>query len=125
MEAKLVQWVLCDNELKELSSAYNSKTKIPKETKEKLSKEILEELDVSNKDKTELPTFNIPAMQTSISAQNNNSYESYTTKFYKECFSEYLGSEDKADELIKFMRQKRKVVKKGTLKRDILIPMGD
>ena len=121
MEAKLVQWVLCDNELKELSSTYNAKTKTTKETKEKLTKEILEELDVSNKNKIDLPTFNIPAMQTSVSVQNSNSYESYTNKFYKECFSEYLGSEEKADELIQFMRQKRKVVKKGVLRRDILM----
>jgi len=125
MEAKLVQWVLCDNELKELSSVYNAKTKITKETKAKLGKEILEEIDVSNTDKADLPTFNIPAMQTSISAQNTNSYESYTTTFYKECFSEYLGTEEKAEELIQFMRSKRKVVKKGVLKRDILIAIED
>jgi len=125
MESNLVQWVLCDNELKEMASEHNEKIKIVKEKKENLGKQILNEIDIDNKDKKDLPTFNIPSMGTSISPQSINSYESYTNKFYKECFTKYFDSEEKADELISFMKSSRKIVKKSVLKRDMLISMED
>ena len=121
MDQKIVQWVQCDNQLKEYNDKMKEKMKPMKELKEQLSQDILTELDVQNKEKSDLPTFNIQALQTSISPQISNTYENYTNKFYKECFTEYLGSEEKADDLMKFMKSKRKVEKKYTLKRDVLM----
>ena len=92
-----------------------------KEMRDKLEKEIIVVLDVQNKDKSELPTFNIQALNTTVAPTVTKSYESYTNKFYKECFGEYFGSDEKADDLIKFMKNRRKVEKKFTLKRDILM----
>ena len=44
----------------------------------------------------------------------SKTYENYTNKFYKDCFTEFLGSGEKANELIQFMKQKRKVEEKIT-----------
>ena len=125
MDSKIVQWVQCDDKIKE----YNNKTKTRiqpiKDMKDKLGQEIMTELDVHNKEKSDLPTFNIPTLKTSITPQVSNTYEGYTNKFYKECFTEYLGSEEKADELIKFMKDRRKVEKKFTLKREMLMDLTD
>ena len=121
METKIVQWVHCDDKIKE----YNKKSKSIKEMKDKLSQEIMNEIDIENKDKKSLPTFNIQALKTSIIPQISNTYENYTSKFYKECFTEYLGSEEKADELIQFMKNKRKVEKKYSLKRETLMDLND
>ena len=121
METKIVQWVHCDDKIKE----YNQKSKSIKEMKDKLSQEIMNEIDIENKDKKSLPTFNIQALKTSIIPQISNTYENYTSKFYKECFTEYLGSEEKANELIQFMKSKRKVEKKYSLKREILMDLND
>jgi len=125
MDQKIVQWVQCDNQLKEYNDKMKDKMKPVKEMRDKLEKEIIVELDVQNKDKSELPTFNIQALNTSIVPTVNNSYEGYTNKFYKECFGEYFGSDEKADDLIKFMKNRRKVEKKFTLKRDILMNIND
>ena len=119
MGQRIVEWVHYDNKMKE----YNDKLKTLREKKEKLNEEILSELDVVNKEKNELPIFNIHSLKTSITPHVSNTYESYTTKFYKECFSEFLDSEEKADELIKFMKKKRKVEKKYSLKRDVLMEL--
>ena len=120
-----VQWIQCDDKIKE----YNEKCKSVRQKKENLGTEILENLNLSDFneqtiDKQALPKFNIESLQTSLVTQVSNTYESYTKKFYKECFTEFLGSEDKADELIKFMKSKRKVQKKIILKRDALIDLS-
>ena len=125
MDQKIVQWVQCDNQLKEYNDKMKEKMKPMKELKEQLSQDILTELDVQNKEKTDLPTFNIQALQTSISPQISITYESYTNKFYKECFTEYLGSEEKAEDLMNFMKSKRKVERKYTLRREILMDLND
>tara|TARA_Y100001970_G_C14153149_1_gene813900 strand:- start:1123 stop:1488 length:366 start_codon:yes stop_codon:yes gene_type:complete len=121
MEVQIVQWIQCDDKIKE----YNNKIKKVKEMKEKLGNNIMNDIDIQNKDKKSMPIFNVKALQASIVPQITNSYESYTSKFYKECFTEYLGSEEKADELIQFMKNKRKVEKKYSLKRETLIDLND
>ena len=125
MDQKIVQWIQCDDKIKE----YNEKCKSVRQIKENLGTEILENLNLSDFneqtiDKQALPKFNIEALQTSLVTQVSNTYESYTNKFYKECFTEFLGSEEKADELIKFMKGKRKIERKITLKRDKLIDLS-
>ena len=82
MDQKIVQWVQCDNQLKEyndkmkdITDKMKDKTKPLKEMKEKIEQEIIVELDVQNKEKSDLPTFNIQALQTSIKPHVNNSYE--------------------------------------------------
>ena len=55
-------------------------------------------------------------MNTSIVPTVNNSYEGYTNKFLTECFREYFNSEEEAKKLLLFMKDKRKVEKKISLK---------
>ena len=85
MEVKIVQWIQCDDKIKE----YNDKCKSVRQIKENLGTEILENLNLSDFneqtiDKQALPKFNIEALQTSLVTQVSNTYESYTNKFYKE-----------------------------------------
>ena len=121
MDQKIVQWVQCDNQIKEYNDKMKEKLKPIKEMKDELEQDIIAELDVPNKDKSELPTFNIQALNTSIKPQVNNSYEGLTNKFLTECFRDYFGSEEEAKKLLLFIKDKRKVEKKFSLKRDILM----
>ena len=121
MDQKIVQWVQCDNQIKEYNDKMKEKIKPIKERKDELEQDIIAELDVPNKDKSELPTFNIQALNTSIKPQVNNSYEGLTNKFLTECFRDYFGSEEEAKKLLLFIKDKRKVEKKFSLKRDILM----
>ena len=124
METKIVQWVQCDNQLKEYNDKMKEKMKPVKEMRDKLSNEILQEIDVSNVDKSKIPTFNIQALNTSIVPTVSNSYEGYSNKFLLECFSEYFDSDERAKELIQFMKNKRKVEKKFSLKREVLMDLN-
>jgi hypothetical protein len=125
MDQKIVQWVQCDNQIKEYNDKMKEKIKPIKERKDKLEQEIIVELDVPNKDKSELPTFNIQALQTSIKPHVNNSYEGITNKFLSECFTDYFGSSEESKKLLLFIKDKRKVEKKFSLKRDILMNLKD
>ena len=125
MDQKIVQWVQCDNQLKEYNDKMKEKMKPLKEMKDKIEHEIIVELDVPNKGKSDLPTFNIQALNTSIKPQVNNSYEGLTNKFLTECFSEYFNSEEEAKKLLLFIKSKRKIEKKYSLKRDILMDLND
>lgn len=125
MESKIVQWVQCDNQIKEYNDKMKEKIAPVKEMRDKLSDEILQEINISQIEKSQIPTFNIQALNTSIVPTINNSYEGYTNKFLSDCFTEYFNSEEKAKELLTFMKNKRKVEKKYSLKRNILMDLND
>jgi hypothetical protein len=124
METKIVQWVQCDNQLKEYNDKMKEKMKPVKDMRDKLSEEILQEIDIGNIDKSKIPTFNIQALNTSIVPTVSNSYEGFSNKFLHECFTEYFDSEEKAKELIAFMKSRRKVEKKYSLKREVLMDLN-
>ena len=124
METKIVQWVQCDNQLKEYNDRMKEKMKPVKDMRDKLSEEILQEIDIGNIDKSKIPTFNIQALNTSIVPTVSNSYEGFSNKFLHECFTEYFDSEEKAKELIAFMKSRRKVEKKYSLKREVLMDLN-
>jgi hypothetical protein len=124
MESKIVQWVQCDNQIKEYNDKMKEKIKPVKQMRDKLGDEILQEINISNLEKTQIPTFNIQALNTSIVPTVNNSYEGYTNKFLQECFTEYFNSEEKSKELLTFMKNKRKVEKKYSLKRNHLMDLN-
>ena len=125
METKIVQWVQCDNQIKEYNDKMKEKIAPVKEMRDKLSDEILKEIDISNVEKSQIPTFNIQALNTSIVPTVNNSYEGFTNKFVSDCFTEYFNSEEKSKELLTFMKNKRKVEKKYSLKRNHLMDLND
>ncbi len=107
-QTNIIKWVQYDNKIKE----YNDKCKQMREERDKIGSSMIESVN-----KESLPTINITQMNTSLSFHKSKNYESYTNKFYKDCFTEFLGSEEKANELIQFMKQKRKVEEKIILKR--------
>jgi len=125
MESKIVQWVQCDDQIKEYNDKMKEKIKPVKEMRDKLGDEILQEINISHIEKSQIPTFNIQALNTSIVPTVNNSYEGYTNKFLSDCFTEYFNSEEKAKELLTFMKGKRKVEKKYSLKRNHLMDLND
>jgi len=125
MESKIVQWVQCDNQIKEYNDKMKEKIKPVKEMRDKLGDEILQEINISNIEKSQIPTFNIQALNTSIVPTVNNSYEGFTNKFLSDCFTEYFNSEEKSKELLTFMKNKRKVEKKYSLKRNHLMDLND
>lgn len=125
METKIVQWVQCDDQIKEYNDKMKEKIKPVKQIRDKLSDEILQALNIDNLEKSQIPTFNIQALNTSIVPTVNNSYEGYTNKFLSDCFTEYFNSEEKAKELLTFMKNKRKVEKKYSLKRNHLMDLND
>ena len=125
MDQKIVQWVQCDNQIREYNDKMKEKIKPIKEMKDELERDIISELDVPNKEKSDLPTFNIQALQTSIKPHVNNSYEGLTNKFLTECFTDYFGSSEEANKLLLFIKDKRKVEKKFSLKRDILMKIDE
>ena len=65
MESKIVQWVQCDDQIKSYNEKMKEKIKPVKEMRDKLSEEILHEIDIGNVEKSQIPTFNIQAMNTS------------------------------------------------------------
>ena len=125
MDQKIVQWVRCDNQLKEYNDKMKEKMKPFKEMKDQLTQDILTELDIQNKDKSDLPIFNIQAMNASIKPHVNNSYEGLTNKFLTECFRDYFGSEEEAKKLLLFIKSKRSIEKKYTLRRELLMDLND
>ena len=113
----IVKWVQYDNKIKE----YNEKCKQLREQRDLIGSTMIE--SVSTIDNKSLPTINITQMNTSLSFQKSKTYENYTNKFYEECFTEFLGSEDRARELLEFMKNKRKVETRVTLKRGYLMEL--
>lgn len=107
-QTNIIKWVQYDNKIKE----YNDKSKQLREERDKIGSSMIESVD-----KKSLPTINITQMNASLAFHKSKIYENYTNRFYKDCFTEFLGSEEKANELIQFMKKKRKVEEKITLKR--------
>jgi hypothetical protein len=119
MEKEIVRWVHYDNKLKE----YGEKSKKLRQEKEKVGTYILENLQVSPETpKPDLPQFSIGALQTKVVCHQSTTYESLNYKFLKDCFREYLQSEDKAEDLLQYVKQQRSTEVKISLKRDHLKP---
>jgi len=119
MDQQIVTWVKYDNKIKE----YNEALKKLREERDNIGEIMIQQIEAEKTDKTNLPTYNITHMNSSLSFQNSKTYESYTNKFYIDCFTEFLGSEERAKELLDFMKNKRKVETKITLKRGYLMEL--
>ena len=115
MEHNIIQWIQYDDKIKK----YNEKTKKLREERDSIYNQMIESINLDK----ELPIYNITNLNTSLTFQKNKTYENYTNKFYEECFTEFLKSEEKAKELLEFMKNKRKVETKITLKRGYLMDL--
>ena len=120
MEQQVVTWVKYDDKIKE----YSERVKKLREERDKIGESLIQSVETNEYvDKKNLPKYNITQMNSSLAFQQSKIYENYTNKFYEECFTEFLGSEERAKELLEFMKNKRKVETKITLKRGYLMEL--
>ena len=120
MDQQVVTWVQYDDKIKE----YGERVKKLREKRDKIGESMIQSVEKNDEiDKKNLPKYNITHMNSSVAFQQSKTYENYTNKFYEECFTEFLGSEDRGRELIEFMKNKRKVETKITLKRGYLMEL--
>jgi hypothetical protein len=124
LESNVVKWVHYDNKMKE----YSEKIKVLRQGRDSLSLSILDNLDVPDETKNkDLPQFSIDALQTKVLCHKQRNYESLNYKFLTECLREYFQrchtieqSEEKAKDVMQYIRQKRGYEEKMILKRDRL-----
>tara|TARA_Y100000389_G_C16993694_1_gene286158 strand:- start:5 stop:361 length:357 start_codon:yes stop_codon:yes gene_type:complete len=117
MDQKIVNWIQYDNQIKE----HNDEVKKLKKIRDEVGEGMMTEINSNDNLRENLPTYNITHMNTSLAFHKTNTYENYTNKFYMECFTEFLDSEEQATKLIEFMKKKRKVESKISLKRGYLM----
>ena len=127
LNQSIINWVQYDNKLKE----YAEKSKILRNKKDEISTTILGKITIDeNQPNKNLPQFAIEALNTKVMINRSNTYETMSNKFLIECFEEYFHNsmkqkeqeaKDTAEELMKFIKSKRKIEKKIQLKRDYLI----
>ena len=122
MESSIVQWVRYDDKLKE----YAKKSKKLRDEKDKLSQAIFTQLTIpegtANKD---LPQYviNTDSMNTKVLCHQNTNYEPLNYKFLKESLLDYFQGKTEepsaiTDDIIQYIRSKRKKEIKLILKRD-------
>ena len=124
LESNVVKWVHYDNKMKE----YSEKIKVLRQERDSLSLSIFDNLDVPEQAKNkDLPQFSIDALQTKVMCHKQRNYESLNYKFLTECLREYFQqdqtieqSEEKAKDVLLYIRQKRGYEEKMILKRDRL-----
>ena len=118
LESNVVKWVHYDNKMKE----YSEKIKMLRQERDSLSLSILDNLDVPDQAKNkDLPQFTIDALQTKVMCHKQRNYESLNYKFLTECLREYFQQdEEKAKDVLLYIRQKRGYEEKVILKRDRL-----
>ena len=120
MEQQVVTWVKYDDKIKE----YMERVKLLRDERDKIGESMIQEVESNESlDKKNLPKYNITQMNSSLAFQQSKTYENYTNKFYEECFTEFLGSGDRARELLEFMKNKRKVETRVTIKRGYLMEL--
>jgi len=107
---KIVDWIKYDNDMRK----HQIEIKNYKQKKEKLSIEIIEEIKEKELDSN---LFKIPALDTSLQLSKTKSQEGMSYKFIKECFDDYFENKNTSDELIQYMKDRRKVNEKYILKR--------
>src|SRR5210317_2123185 len=97
MEQQVVTWVKYDDKIKE----YQERVKKLREERDKIGESLIQSVETNEYvDKKNLPKYNITQMNSSLAFQQSKTYENYTNKFYEECFTEFLGSEERAKELL-------------------------
>tara|TARA_Y100000389_G_scaffold193477_1_gene222283 strand:- start:211 stop:555 length:345 start_codon:yes stop_codon:yes gene_type:complete len=109
--SNVVKWIEYDNEIKK----YNDKVKSIKSEKSTLEVDILTHIENNNfKNKV----FNLQSYSSKLQYNSNKSYETMTNKFLLENFNKYFNDENKAKELLDFLKNNRKFENKVSLKRN-------
>jgi len=109
--SNVVQWMEYDNQIKQ----YNDKIKSIKSDKSSLEVDILSHIE-NNDLKNNV--FNLPSYSSKLQYNSNKSYETMINKYLLDNFTKYFNDENKAKELLEFLKSNRKFEPKITLKRN-------
>ena len=109
--SNVIQWVEYDNQIKQ----YNEKIKSIKSDKSTLEVNILSHIE-NNDLKNNV--FNLSSYSSKLQYNSNKSYETMTNKFLLDNFTKYFNDENKAKELLEFLKNNRKFENKVSLKRN-------
>ena len=107
----MINWINNDNEIKK----YNDKIKSLKEKRNSFETEILLHIENNNLQDN---IFNLPSYSSKIQYNKNKSYENMTNKFLTDKFTKYFNDENKAKELLEFLKSERSCDNKVSLKRN-------
>ena len=109
--SNVIQWVEYDNQIKQ----YNEKIKSIKSDKSTLEVNILSHIE-NNDLKNNV--FNLSSYSSKLQYNSNKSYETMTNKYLLDNFNKYFNDENKAKELLEFLKNNRKFDNKVSLKRN-------
>ena len=109
--SNVIQWVEYDNQIKQ----YNEKIKSIKSDKSTLEVNILSHIE-NNDLKNNV--FNLSSYSSKLQYNSNKSYETMTNKYLLDNFTKYFNDENKAKELLEFLKNNRKFDNKVSLKRN-------
>jgi len=109
--SNVVKWIEYDNEIKK----YNDKIKTIKSDKTSLEVDILSHIENNNLKNN---VFNLPSYSSKLQYNSNKSYETMTNKYLLDNFIKYFKDENKAKELLEFLKNNRKYENKISLKRN-------
>ena len=65
--------------------------------------------------------FNLPSYSSKLQYNSNKKYETMTNKFLLDNFTKYFKDENKAKELLEFLKNNRKYENKISLKKKLII----
>ena len=109
--SNVVKWIEYDNLIKQ----YNDKIKSIKSEKSSLEVDILSHIENNNLKNN---VFNLQSYSSKLQYNSNKSYETMTNKFLLDNFTKYFNDENKAKELLEFLKNNRKSENKVSLKRN-------
>jgi hypothetical protein len=104
----MIEWVTIDNTQRE----YLNKLKDIREQKSVISEKLVNHIKQND---METNVFKITSMNTNVQLSKTNVQESLTLKLIEECLDEYLNDKSKTEDIINFIRNKRKKTEKITM----------
>jgi hypothetical protein len=104
----MIEWVTIDNTQRE----YLNKLKDIREQKSVISEKLVNHIKQND---METNVFKITSMNTNVQLSKTNVQESLTFKLIEECLDEYLNDKSKTEDIINFIRNKRKKTEKITM----------
>ena len=107
--SNVVKWIEYDNLIKQ----YNDKIKSIKSEKSSLEVDILTHIENNNLKNN---VFNLQSYSSKLQYNSNKSYETMTNKFLLENFTKYFNDENKAKDLLEFLKNNRKFENKEVKK---------
>ena len=94
------EWVGLDNEIKEL----NERIKVLRNKKTEINSNIIEYVDTNN-----LTSATIQISDGRLRFQNINSSTPLTFRYIQQCLSELISNDDRVNEIVQYIKDKREI----------------